>query len=138
MAKKWFVDPEAVRVELPEGEWLLLKKRLTEGERRKSIAMTVSEVRKDGRITPNFEMVGKANVLSYLVDWSLCDNSGKPVRIDDDAKKEAALNNLAPDAFEVIERAIEAHVAAMDAARDAEKNDRAGETNSSAISPSAA
>lgn len=138
MAKRsWFVQPETVRVSLPDGEWLLLKKRLTEGERRRAVAMTVSEVRADGRITPNFEMVGKADVLSYLVDWSLCDEKGR-VDIETDSSKLAAIDSLSPDAFAVIEKAVTDHIAAMDAERVAEKKGQSGEIESSAISSSVA
>jgi hypothetical protein len=137
MAKKWFVQPEAVRLDLGDGDWLLVKKRLTVGEQRRAMAMLVSEVRGDGRITPNFEMVGKANVLSYLVDWSLMLNDRR-VAIDDEAKKAAAVNNLSPEAFDVIAKAIDAHIESMEAERDAEKNAPDGETASSATSSSVA
>jgi hypothetical protein len=134
---QWFVQPEAVQVDIAGGQWLLLKKRLTVGEERKSMASLVTEIRADGRMTPNFENVGKSDVLAYLVDWSLT-QGGKRVDIDTDAKKASAIDNLSPEAFAVISEAVSAHVKAMDAERDAEKNARAGENASSATSASAA
>ena len=122
MGKSWFVKPETVVLNLPQGQWIEVKKRLTVGESRKVMASLVSEIRSDGRVTPNFEMAGKAEVLAYLVDWSLKDDEGKPVRIDTDGKKAGAIDNLAPEHFEVISAAVQEHVKAMDAERDEEKN----------------
>jgi hypothetical protein len=135
----WFVKPEAVRVELSDGQWLILKKRLTEGERRKMLGSLVTEIRGDGRMTPQMEMVGgKAETLAYLLEWSLCDEQGLPVKIDTEAKKLAAIDALDPDAFQIISNAVSAHVDRMDAERDAEKKAAAGASASSATSPSAA
>lgn len=134
----WFVKPEAKRVELPEGQWLLLKKRLTEGERRTMMGGLVSEVRSDGRMTPNMQMVGgKAETNAYLLDWSLCDENGHPVKIDTEDRKHAALSALDPDKFDIINEAVKAHVEAMDAEREASKK-ATGESASPATSTSAA
>lgn len=135
----WFVKPEARRVELPEKQWLLLKKRLTEGERRQMLGGLISEVRGDGRMTPNLQMIGgKAETHAYLLDWSLCDENGHPVRIDTDDRKEAALSALDPDKFALINEAVTKHVEEMEKERAAEKNAKAGESASSATSPSVA
>ena len=124
MAKSWFVRPETVTVQLPEGQWIEVKKRLTVGESRKVMGSMVAEIRADGRMTPNFEQAGKGEVLAYLVDWSLTDEAGKRVPIDTDAKKAAAIDNMSEEYFKILSQAIEAHVAAMDAERVAEKNDQ--------------
>lgn len=135
----WFVKPETVRVDLPGGQWLELKKQLTVGEERKQMAALVKEVRADGRMTPDFEMVGKAEVLAYLVDWSLTGEDGKAVRIDTDARKAAAVDLLHPDKFRVIADAVSAHVKAQGDASEQEKNDQSsGGTASAATSLSAA
>src|SRR5262252_8082329 len=115
MARSWFVTPETVQVPLPEGQWIELKKRLTAGEARKAMASLVSEVRTDGRMTPNLEMVGKAELLAYLVDWSLTDAQGKRVPIDTAGKKLAAIDNLDEDRYTVIADAVGEHVKAMTA-----------------------
>ena len=138
MAKSWFVKPETVVLQLPEGQWVEVKKRLTVGESRKVMASLVSEIRTDGRVTPNFEMAGKAEVLAYLVDWSLRDEDGKPVRIDTDGRKSAAIDNLAQEHFDVIAEAIQAHIKAMSEEREAEKNAQSTSNASEAISTSAA
>jgi hypothetical protein len=137
MSSTWFVSPETVWIEV-EGERIEVKKRLTLGEERKAHAALISEVRTDGRITPNFEMMGKNEVLAYLVDWSLRTADGKACRIDTDARKLAAVDNLAPEKFRVISDAVTAHIERMTAEREAEKNEPGGESKSSATSPSAA
>lgn len=122
MARSWFVTPETVQVPLPDGQWIELKKRLTAGEARKAMASLVSEVRTDGRMTPNLEMVGKAEVIAYLVDWSLVDAHGRRVSIDTPAKKLAAIDNLDEDHYTVIADHVSKHIAEMTAEREAEKN----------------
>lgn len=117
----WFVKPETVQIDLPEGQWIEVKKRLTHGEERRALASLYTEVRADGRITPNVEMLGKSEVMAYLVEWSLRDDEGKPIRIDTDAKRSAALDLLDPDKFQVISEAITAHVEAMKAQRELDK-----------------
>lgn len=131
MAKSWFVQPETVRIDLEDGQWIEVKKRLTAGEDRLRMTSVISEVRQDGRYTPDPTMVGKANVMAYLVDWSLRDNAGKKVAIEKDAQKLAAMDALSPEAFKVISDAINAHEDAMEAEREAEKKSMAGEVASS-------
>lgn len=127
----WFVKPETVFLKVGDQK-IEVKKRLTSGEQRKAYARTVSEVRADGRVTPNFEMLGKSEVLAYLVDWTLTDDSGAKVRIDTEARKEAAIDSLATEHFTAIAQAITAHAEAMGAERDAEKNDRGTSSESKA------
>lgn len=119
----WFVRPETTRIDLDGGEWIEVKKQLTVGEERKQMAALVKEIRQDGRMTPDLEMVGKAEVVAYLLDWSLKGEDGKPVRIDTEAKKGAALDQLHPSKFKVIAEAIEKHVAAINEAAAQEKNE---------------
>jgi hypothetical protein len=129
----WFVQPETTRIDLEGGQWIVVKKQLNVGEERKAMAALVKEVRADGRMTPDLEMVGKAEVLAYLVDWSLPGKDGKTVKIDTDAKKAAALDQLHPDKFKVIATAIDAHITALKEASEQEKNaESSGETASAA------
>ncbi len=106
---QWFVKPEVVRVPIEGGHWIEVKKRLTAGETRKLNAASVKEIRTDGRVTPDFEMMGKAEAIAYLVDWSLRDDQDKPIPIDTDARKIAALDNMSDEGFEVISTAVAAH-----------------------------
>lgn len=144
MGRNRFVVPEIVRIDIGEGDWIDVKKRLTIGEQRRAHAAVVKEVRvgdsmTERRVTPDMEMVGgKAEVLAYLVGWSLTDAQGKGVSIDSETKKLAAIDGLDPDDYEVINAAVVAHANAMEAERAEAKKSMGGETTLSAISPSVA
>lgn len=58
----------------------------------------------------DYEGAGKAEVIAYLVDWNYTDAGGKPVRIDTEERKLAALDALTPAAFQQIAHAITAHI----------------------------
>jgi hypothetical protein len=126
MARQWFVVPDSVRITLPDsdGEWIEVRKRLTKGERDRMMASQMSEVRQDGRTSPNWEMLGKAEALAYLIDWSLRMDGKKVDITSSEAAKLAAINGMDQDAFKIISDAVAAHVAAMEVERVAEKNDQ--------------
>lgn len=123
---QWFIKPEVVRIPIEGNHWIEVKKRLTAGEARKLSASAVKEVRTDGRVTPDFEAMGKAEAMAYLVDWSLRDENDKPIPIDTDAKKLAVLDNMSEEGFEVISKAIAAHADAIKEEIDAQKKTKAG------------
>jgi len=77
-------------------------------------------------------------VTAFLVDWSLRDDTGKPVVIREQPIEvvEAALDALDPESFAEIKGAIEAHEIAMAAERAQEKNGQGGVIELPAISPS--
>lgn len=125
---KWFVAPETVRLDLPEGEWIEVKKELTKGERDKINAMLIKEVRQDGRMTPDFEMMSKAEVLGYLVDWSL-KNGDEKIPVETDADRLSAINNMTEDGFDYISKAVKTHVEKLEAEKPSKKAKR-GETKS--------
>lgn len=126
--------PETARLEISDGDWLLVKKHLTAGETRAMFGRMLHVLR-DG-INPTRARLARA--VSYLVDWSITDANGKPVVIADQPEDavESALDALDFDSFVEICDAIETHMAAMEKERAQEKNARAGESASSAISPS--
>ena len=131
-----FVQPEMVRLEIAPGEWIEVKKRLTIGETRKSQSAIIKSIRADGRMEPDLEMIGKAQVCAYLLDWNLCDVSGRLVPIDTETRKSAALDMLDAETFEAISGAIDAHITEQDAILAREKKQRDGATDSDPISPS--
>lgn len=130
------VRPETVRIDISDGDWIEVKKRLTYGEGAKARAAVIKEVRSDGRMTPDFELVEITHVLAYLVDWSLVDLAGKRIQIDTDAKRLSAINGQDPATIRELIDAVNAHVEAMEAELVTEKNAKAGETASPAISGS--
>lgn len=130
------VVPETVRLSISDGDWLEVKKRLTHGERQRMFAMLSGRIEANGRVLPNLEMVAIATSVAYLVDWSLVDIKGKPIAIETDAQRVAALNSFDDETVREIQRAIEAHAAAMDEDADAKKPTTDGAHESGATSPS--
>lgn len=129
-----FVQPDVVRLEVSDGDWLDVKKRLTVGEERAAFQQIVGEVNIDGSWRkPNFEMIGLAEVAAYIVAWSFVDPQGRAVPFS-----LQALQNLEPASYREIEAAIDAHVKRVEAARSAEKNASDGEIAPGTILPSVA
>lgn len=127
--------PESVRIDLPRGDWVLVKKRLTAGEMRRSFALMVRE--ESGSVDPL--MVGVNKVLTYLVDWSVTDMHDRPLVIRDQPPDRvlAILDALDHDCYQEVKDAVDAHEAAMTREREAEKKRiRDGGTRSSATSES--
>ena len=119
-----FVKPEIVRISLSNDDWIEVKKRLTVGETKATLRGVIGA----GNI-PKLEMVGTAEVMAYLVAWSLVDEHDKPVPIS-----EGALDSLDVDDFEEIKAAIDKHKADVEAEREASKNLDGGATMSGSVS----
>lgn len=130
-----FVSPQLNILPISQGDTLTVKRRLNRGEQSEMFARMRAA---DGTI--DRVKVGLETVLAFLMDWSLTDDAGAIVPYRDlDAEGRAhVLNSLDPDDFTEIREAIEDHVAAVAAAREAEKKTQAGATGSSATSPSPA
>jgi hypothetical protein len=120
--------PETAKLDLADGEWLLVKKHLTAGERRQMFGRMYRAGESSDSIDST--RVGLAKILTYLLDWSAKDAEGKQVVISDQPM-------AVVESFAEILRAIQAHDAAMEKARAEEKNAQDGANASSAISPSA-
>jgi hypothetical protein len=118
---------EEMRLDLPGGDWLLVRKHLTAGEVRGAQIKTIKNQSGD-RPVLDFEQVGIAQAVIYLLDWSITDVNDQPIRIRDAAYDfvAAALRNMTPDGLQTILEAIQAHDAAMTAEREHEKKVRAG------------
>lgn len=130
--------PETLRLELPSGGWILVKKYLTAGETRRVFRGMLRRGATGDEIDPL--NVGLSKCLVYLVDWSVVDANGNPVVIRGQSEEHLAsmLDSMDYAAFGEILRAVEAHEDAMEAARAEEKKTRAGSTPSSPTSPSPA
>lgn len=107
-----FVRPEVVRLTLSGGDWLDVRRELTVGEQRRAMAKTVKSMRADGRIEPDLEMVGRAEIAAYIVDWSFVDERDKRVPFTD-----TALSNLTIETYTEIETAVQTHIKAIEAER---------------------
>jgi hypothetical protein len=130
--------PEVVRLEISQGDWLLVKKHLTAGEQRAIFRRMMREGITSDRVDP--VRVGWAKMVGYLLDWSIEDADGQPVVIRDKSEEDigAALDALDVDSFREILAAIDTHEEAMAAELAAEKNGQATGSASSATSLSAA
>ena len=112
-----FVQPEIVRLDLSEGDWLDVRRELSTGEAWRAMARTIKSMRADGRIEPDLEMLGRAEIAAFIVDWSFVDANDKRVPFTD-----AALDNLTQDAYAEIETAVRAHMAAVEEERGKAKS----------------
>jgi len=128
------VKPETIQIPISDGDYIVVKKRLNYGESTKAKATIVKDFHADGRVTPDFEVVEIAQVLAYLVEWSLVDEHGQQIPIDTHQKRLAAINAQDTATIRELIDAVDAHVKAMDEERAAEKNVTAGETASPATS----
>ena len=135
-----FVRPETVKLDLSEGDWLIVKRRLTTGEERRAFTRSVKPAEVGKRLEVNVDAVAVAKVTAYLLDWSLVDDTGQvvPVRDASTADVEAALDALDPASFREIHDAITAHEARQLEALANEKKTRSTASGSSATSISAA
>jgi hypothetical protein len=141
-----FVKAETVRLDLSDGAYILIKKRLNHGEQEDLFARMLPYQVPGEAPRLNTREIRTAKVLAYLVGWSLTDGErpgdGLPVPMApemSDTDRINTLRNLDPDIFTEIHQAIDAHERAMDAARAAEKK-TAGRNGPDVISasPSAA
>ncbi len=125
-------QPDSTILHLSDGEWILVKKRLSAGEGRAMFARMI----RDGATgdTIDTPRVALARVLAYLLDWSA--TTVAIIRNQPNAVVESALDALDADSFREIREAIDTHIAAMDKERAQEKNAPSGAIESSAISPS--
>lgn len=139
--------PESTRLELTQGDWLLVKTRLTAGESRRVFArmvktMTTGEKVGDrARVELETEQVGRSQAVEYLLDWgTFLDAAGKPLVIRGKTPEEigAILDDLPQEDYAEILAAIQQHDKAISEKDELEKNTRAAERVSSATSPSAA
>lgn len=131
-----FVQPQARRLELSEGDWILVKKRLTAGERHEHYARQYSLV--DDKLVPNVRMrSGLSMILAYLLEWNLTDAAGRVVPLqtldgqDPITVTAAALEALDPESYDEVHQAIKRHELEMIAEREAEKKTRRGAPASS-------
>lgn len=110
MSKYRFVSPETARIEIGDGDHVVVKQRLTVGEfhRARRLADDVGS--------------SVAFVAIYLVDWSFVDEKGVSVELGEtDAEKAAAVNNLSLEDFNALDVAIGKHAKAVSAVEDTKK-----------------
>jgi hypothetical protein len=130
--------PETLRLELSQGDHLIVKQDLTAGEYRELMRASTKPLTLTPGDTaaPRMELdpmaAGVALVMAYLVDWTFTDPDGRPLRIADQppADVKAALDAIDSDSYMEVQRAIQAHQAARTEALAAEKKIPNGPTAS--------
>lgn len=132
---------EDQRLELAEGDWLLVRRHLTAGEERDAQARVIkaSSFKAGEKPELDLEHLGIAQAVAYLIDWSITDADDKPIRIRDQsyAFVAAALRAQTPESLREILEAVQAHDEAMVLERAHEKKVRTGESVPDPISTSA-
>jgi len=132
---KALVKPGSVRLELPGGEWVEVKRRLNAGEARRVFSRMVKSMAIGEKAELDPMEVGRSQAVEYLLDWSFED---LPIADKSPQDKSAALDAMDLETFNDVVKACGDHEKAMDAERAKEKNGTAGEKELSAISSSAA
>ena len=112
----WFVRPETVRLDLPDGEWVEVKAELSWGEQQKMIGAGIgfdgdlgSLQSGTGKMSLQWVEFQVENLLLWIVDWSATDAQGKPVPVS-----KQALLNLHPKMTRMLEDAIGEHKAKLE------------------------
>lgn len=127
------VRPERKRIVLPDGDWIEVKSKLNAGEQREMFARMITNdmaVGTDGRVGGSLDIDPvkgpMAQVLAYLLDWSVVDADGQVIGIKGEPPDVVAstLDLLDPDDYQEIVGAIQAHDAAIRSARAEEKKRR--------------
>ena len=117
MSKYRFVEPDIVRLELSEGDWIEVKKELTYGEQQRLSNAAMTRFQEAGSATPrvelDFERYQIVRLKTWLVAWSFRDLAGKPVEITANS-----LSALHPDAAAEIDAALTAHIEALETAKN--------------------
>ncbi len=127
MARNRFQQPDTKRIDISDGDFIVVKKRLNVGEARKLEFGYIRGVRKDAgtnELTYEIDSAAKgiARVSLYVVEWSFAGADGRVVPVT-----EAAVAALDQGTFAEIEAAIFNHVAA----EEQEKNVQTGQTAAS-------
>ena len=137
--------PATERLELSQGDFLIVKQDLTAGEYRAFLRAATKPVTMGAAGAPAaMELdpiaAGEAMVLAYLLDWSFQDADGRPLVIADQppAVVRAALDHLDSASYMEVQRAIQAHQTARETAIDDEKKTLSGGTGPDRILTSVA
>jgi len=133
MGRNRFVQPDIVRLDLSDGDFIDIKKELNAGENRRVFARLVKDMRAGEKITLEPEQVGLTKIVEYLIGWSFTDQKGQPVEVS-----EGAIQNLDQESYTEIVAAIDKHEEQIEAERAAKKREMAGTPTSAVTSVSAA
>ena len=115
MGRNRFVEPESLRVDISEGDWVEIKVRLTAGEQKRLQSSAITHLAKDdahpdeGQFTLNIPAMAVARILTWLVDWSFKDKNGRTAPLTRES-----VEALDVDTFEELEAVVTAHIKRQD------------------------
>jgi len=134
MGSSWFVEAETDRLDLTDGNYLIVKRELNLEEERRVLNRQLKTMTLGTMPELDPEQVGLTQLFEYVVEWggpAFADKQGRTLPFS-----ESAVSNLHPSKFKIISDALAAHIAVQDKRRDAEKNDTTDAINSGPTSPS--
>lgn len=141
MSRCRVVVPEQVRLDISDGDFILVRKRLTAGEDIDMKTMAAGPTGLDGKISLDIARIPFAQLLSYLIGWSLVRMDGEPIPYSPDMETDARLSTLRnaidPETLTEITTALTAHIERVTAEREKEKNALAGRSELKVTSLSA-
>jgi hypothetical protein len=116
--------PATTRLELTQGDFLIVKQDLTAGEYREFLRGSTAR----GAFELDPLASGVALIRAYLLDWSFTDPDGRPLVIADQPPETvtAILDQIDHEAYMEVQRAIQTHQQARSAALEAEKKTSSG------------
>lgn len=106
---KWFVEPDTVRLDLGDEQWIKVKTELTYREQKQLDAASIKQIGglgdPDARLEVDYERVPLARMLTWIVDWSVTEGENKPVPVD-----MAHIEILTSGAVAKINAALDKHI----------------------------
>jgi len=114
--RRHFADGSAIRLALPDGEWVLVRKELSYGQQRRLAAAAVTSIdpaaMEQGevpRVPIDLAAFEIERLVLWLLDWSLTDVDGEAVHVSREA-----IENLTPATAADVNAALDRHVEALE------------------------
>ena len=131
-----FASGAAVRLELSDGDWVLVRAELSYGQQRylATVGLTglpgvLADQGGGARLSVDWARFEVERLATWVLDWSFADADGEHVVVSREA-----IEALAPETAEELNRALDAHIEALEAkkAPTAPGPDKPAVTSSSA------
>jgi hypothetical protein len=120
VSKRRFIQPGTTRLDLSEGDWIEVKTELDYGEQQQlriasmqPLALERDMSLENLQIQLNPFLLRQKLIELYLTDWSFRDEEDRPVPLS-----RTTLLSLDPETVDEMEAAINAHAAAVKAAKN--------------------
>ena len=130
-----FASGAAVRLELSDGDWVLVRAELSYGQQRRltfaglsGVPAALAEQDQAPRLTMDMATYQLERLVTWVMDWSFVDADGQPVVVSREA-----IEALHPDTAAEIDAALDRHIEGL----EAKKGPPPGGSTSAATSRSA-